>query len=47
MVSTQEDLREIQDKISEVGKRIKQANQRQERLLHPGARYVQVLENNL
>ena len=38
MVSTQEELKEVQRKISEVGQGIKQAHQRQERLLHPGTR---------
>ena len=44
MVGTQEELKEVQMKISEVGQRIKQAHQRQERLLPPGARWA---ENNM
>ncbi len=42
MVGAQEELKDVQEKIIEVGRRIKQANQRQERLLQAGARYVSV-----
>lgn len=38
MVGTQEELKEVQKKVSEVVSRIKLAHQRKERLLHPGAR---------
>jgi hypothetical protein len=38
MVGMQEELREAQEKITDIKKRIKQSNQRQERLMYPGAR---------
>lgn len=43
MSTMQEELKEVHAKISEVKTRIKKASQRQERLLHPGARSVQSL----